>query len=88
MIPHEKDPHRIPDMENFKETKYSCLKTAGVVDQVIGIAIGTAGTVTKTTFGKLKTLGLTKRDVTSLAITSIAGSASIWAGHVEGKGPS
>lgn len=91
-VPYERSAATLQQRETAKERKYGRLGrrhlriegTAETRPKVLGIAVGAAGTVLKSTLGKLKSLGLQKRTAQNLSTSALAGTAAIWSVHERG----
>ena len=85
-IPYEKDSDVLNRRESEKEHKYSKLTAAELEmediheTETIGIAIGAAGTINKSTVEKLKKLGIA-RHAKALQMIAMHYSSTIWKIH-------
>ena len=93
-IPYERNDRILLERELFKENKYKDIKKEHLSIsnptnevKVIGIAIGTAGTINESTANKLTRLGLSKKITTALQMTVLHESSRIWRGHESGSLP-
>ena len=90
-IPYEKNKETLNRRENEKEEKYKTLTVANLLGQipsnirkteVIGIAIGSAGTIVEQTKRKLRKLKILTH-ARNFSLTTCMGSISIWKRHSE-----
>ena len=92
-IPYEKNEETLNRRENEKEEKYKTLTVANLLGQipsnirkteVIGIAIGSAGTIVEQTKRKLRKLKILSH-ARNLSLTTCMNSIAIWKRHSESK---